>query len=134
MLTTTFKARNNFVPSYLAFALGLYDRCTLGLPGSPDLGWKNFKWKTVGIRSFGAAGRRLWNSLPPSVLTDALACTDPTPGIVSALLRCYLFAAYYDGLSSEFSSLPATTVVGCIRKRTDSSRGSVLSMKLLFSK
>jgi len=79
-----------------------------------------FKLKTVGDQFFCAAGSRAWNSFPPSLRAGALACTDATPGTVSVLVRCHLLATQFDGLPSDLSSLPATTVVMIMRKRADS--------------
>jgi len=67
--------------------------------------------------------------LPPSHRAGARACTDTTSGSVSAVLRCYTLATHFDCLSSDFSVLPATTVVGFVRKRAESPGGSVLAIK-----
>jgi len=48
-----------------------------------------FKLKTVSDRSCNSAGPRAWNSLPPSLWADALACSNATLGNVSALLCRY---------------------------------------------
>jgi DNA mismatch repair ATPase MutS len=42
----------------------------------------------------------MWNSLPHSLRAGTLACTDATPGTVSALLRCYLLATHFGGFLS----------------------------------
>jgi len=130
MLTMTFKARNGFAPSYLAELLRDYSPLrALRSSNNPTLAVPTFKLKTVGDRSFCASGPRAWNSLPPSLSAGALACTDATPGTVSALLRCYLMATHFDGFSPDSSSLPATPVMRSLRKRVDSTRGSVLAIK-----
>ncbi len=130
ILTITFKARNAFAPSYLTELLRDFTPVrTLRSSDFPTLAVPSFKLKTVGDRSFCSAGPRAWNSLPPSLRTGALACTDATPGTVSALLRCYLLATHFEGLSSDFSSLPATTVARSLRQRADSPRGSMLALK-----
>jgi hypothetical protein len=129
-LTITFKARNAFAPSYLAELLRDYTPArALRSSDFPTLAVPLFKLKTVGDRSFCSAGPRAWNSLPPFRRAGTLACTDATPGTVSALLRCYLLATHFEGLSSDFSSLPATTVVRSLRQRADSPRGSMLAIK-----
>lgn len=111
ILTLTLKARSAFAPSYLAELLKDYmPTRVLRSSALPTLAVPPFKLKTVGDRSFCSAGPRAWNSLPPSLRAGALACTDVTPGTVSTLLRCYLLATHFGGLSSEFSSLPASTV------------------------
>ena len=130
ILTITFKAHNAFAPSYLAELLRDFTPArALRSSDFPTLAVPLFKLKTVGDRSFCSAGPRAWNSLPPSLRAGALACTDATPGTVSALLRCYLLAAHFDGLSSDFSLLPASTVVRSLRQRADSPRGSMLAIK-----
>jgi len=72
------------------------------------------------------------NSFPSSLRAGALTpCTDATVGTASALLRCNLLATHSDGLSSNFSSPFAATVLRYMRKRADGSRGSVLTIKIL---
>jgi len=70
----------------------------------------------------------VWNFLPHSLLAGVLVCMDATPSTVSALLRCCLLATHCHGLSSDFSSPPATSAARSIRKRADSTRGSVLAI------
>jgi len=115
----TFKARNDVPPSYLAEllryytlvqALRLFDYATLAVP--------TFKMRTVGDRFFCASGPRACYCLSLSLRADALACTDATPGIVSARLRCVLMNTHFDGFSPDSSALPATSVVRSLRKRT----------------
>jgi len=48
--------------------------------------------KTVGDRSFCSVGPRLWNSLPHSLRAGAIACSDASPGTITALLRLLLLA------------------------------------------
>ena len=96
---------------------------------TPTLKVPNFKLKTVGDRSFSSVGPRLWNSLPHSLRSGALACSDATPGTVTTLLRLHLLATHSGGLSSDQPVLlpPAVErVVG--RKRADSPQGSVLAI------
>jgi len=45
------------------------------------------------------------------VLPAHKTSVDATPGAVSAMLRCNLLVTYVDGLSPDFSSLPATSAV-----------------------
>jgi len=59
-------------------------------------------------------------TLPYSLRAGVLACTDATLGTVSALFRCYFLATHFDGLSSDFSSLPATSALRSMRKHVDS--------------
>jgi len=63
------------------------------------------------------------NSLPPSLRAGVLACTDATPGTVSNLLRCYLWATHIDGFS------PDTSVLRSMLKHSDSPRDSVLAIE-----
>jgi len=51
--------------------------------------------------SFCSVGPRLWASLPHSLRAGALACSDATPGTVTALLRLHLLATHFGGLSSD---------------------------------
>jgi len=60
------------------------------------------------------------------LIVGALFCNIATLGTFSALLLCNLLATHFDGISSEYSSFPTTSVVKCTRKRTDCPRGSVL--------
>jgi len=52
------------------------------------------------------------NPLPSSIRAGALACSDATPGIVSALLRRYLLANHFDGIFFHLFSVPTSSVVG----------------------
>jgi len=125
----TFKARNDAAHSYLNELLR--DFTPVRASKSSDfqiLAVSNSKLKTVGDRSFCSSGPRAWNSVPPSLRAGALACTDATPGTVSALLRCYLLATHFDGFRPDSSSLPATAVLRSLRKRADIPRGSVLAI------
>jgi len=130
IFTITLKAGNGFAPSYVTGLLRDYTPVrALRSSDFRTLAMLTFKLKTVGDRSFCASDPSLWSSLPPSLCAGALVCADVTPGIVSALLRRYLLATHFDGLSPDFSSLPATSVVMLMRKCVDSHRGSVLAIK-----
>jgi len=110
------KARNGIAPSYLAELLSDYTPMrSLGSSDYPTMAIPTLKLKTVGDRSFCASGPRAWDSLPPSLRAGALACTDATPGTVSALLRCCLLATHSECFSRESSSLPAFPVVRSLR-------------------
>jgi hypothetical protein len=99
ILTLVFKARNGLCPSYLTDLLHDYvPSRTLRSSDTPTLAVPNFKLKTVGDRSFCSVGPRLWNSLPHSLRAGALACSDATPGTVTALLRLHLLATHFGGL------------------------------------
>jgi len=77
---------------------------------SPTLATPLLKLKIV---SDWSAGPRAWSSVPLSLRTVALACTDATPGTVSApLLRRCLIATY--SMASHLSHLHinATSVLG----------------------
>ena len=62
----------------------------------------------------------MWNALPHSLRAGALACTDATTGTFSALLPSHLLATSFGGLSSDWTSLPAPSVVRASVKRADS--------------
>ena len=112
ILTLAYKARNGLAPSYLSELLTDFAPArALRSSDSPRLAIPHFKLKTVGDRSFCSVGPRMWNSLPHSLRAGTLACTDATPGTVSALLRCYLLATHFGGFSADLSSLPATSLV-----------------------
>ena len=130
ILTLVFKACNGICPSYLADLLEDYvPTRSLRSSDTPTLKVPNFKLKTVGDRSFSSVGPRLWNSLPHSLRSGALACSDATPGTVTTLLRLHLLATHFGGLSSDQPVLlpPAVERVVC-RKRADSPQGSVLAI------
>jgi len=127
-LTMTFNARG-FAPSYLAEllrdytpvrALRSFDSLILAAP--------HFTVMNVGDRYFCATGPKICNFLPYSLRAGVSACTDATQ-YGFALLRCYILATYFDGLSSDFPSLPATTVVRSMTKCFGSPCGSVLAIK-----
>jgi len=60
-----------------ASALESSDTLTLAVP--------SLKLKSAGNRSFGSAKRRTcFNTPPPSLRADAVACTHATPGAVSS--------------------------------------------------
>ena len=130
ILSLVFKARNGLCPSYLADMLDDHvPTRSLRSSDTPTLKFPNFKLKTVGDRSFSSVGLRLWNSLPHSLRSCALACSDATPGTVTALLRLHLLATHFGGFSFNQPVLlpPAVErVVG--RKRADSPQGYVLAI------
>jgi len=131
ILTQEFKARNGLCPSYLADLLHAYVRSrTLQSSDTPTLTVPNFKLKTVGDRSFCSVGPKLWNSLPHSLRAGALACSDATPGTVTAHLRLQLLATHFGGLSSDQTLLlPPSVERVVVRKRADSPQGSEHVMK-----
>ncbi len=97
-----------------------------------------FKLRTVGDRSFGSVGPRLWNDLPLCYRDGSLIRTDADPGTsFSALLRSYLEAACYSGHSTVSSFLNAVPLVvrkvGC-PKRTESPSGSVFAIKKILQR
>jgi len=111
-LTITFKARYGVAPSYLSELLRNYTPVrSFRSSDYPTLAAPTLKLRTVGHRSFCSSGPRAWNYLPPSPHAGALAYNDATPGTVSALIRWYLLPTYFDGFSTDSSSLPATSVV-----------------------
>ncbi len=128
VITLVFKARNGLCPSYLAELLEDHVPARASRSSDfPTMKVPKFKLKTVGDRSFCSIGPRLWNSLPHSLRSGALACSDATPGTVIALLRLHLLATHFGGLSSIQSVLLPPAAVG--RKRADSPQGSVLAIK-----
>jgi len=52
------------------------------------------------------------DSLPYSLRVGAVASSDAIPDTVSARLCCYHLAAHVDGVTSDFVSLPSTSVRG----------------------
>jgi len=71
----------------------------------------------------------LWNH---SRRARALACSDATPGTVTALMRLHNLATHFDGLSSDQPLLSNPSVERMvIQKRTDSYRGSEHAIKSL---
>jgi len=131
ILTPVFKARNGLCPSYLPDLLHAYVPArTLRSSDTPTLTVPNLKLTTVGDRSFCSVGPRLWNLLPHSLRAGALACSDATPGNVTALLRLHLLATHFVGLSSDQTLLLHPSVVRVVvRKRFDSPQGCEHAIK-----
>jgi len=76
--------------------------------------------KTVGDRSFCSVGSMLWNSLAHSLRAGTLACSDATPGTVTAFIRLHLLATHLSGLSSDqILLLPLSVERVVVQKRAD---------------
>jgi len=90
----------------------------------------NFKLKTVGDQSFCSVEPRLWNSLSHSLRAGALACSDATPGTVTALLRLHFLATHFGGLLSDHTQLlPPSVERVVVRKGADSPQGCEHAIK-----
>jgi len=83
-----------------------------------------YKLTTVVDRSVCATGSRMWISLPHSLRARALIRTDAISVTASAVFGCYLLRTHFDGLSSDFSLLPATSVEKLRRKKCKLERQS----------
>jgi len=128
-----FKARIDLGPSYLSDLVHAYVLYrTLRSSDTPTLTVRNFKLKTVGDWSFCSGGPILWNSLPHSLRAGTLACSDDTPGNVTALRRLLLLATHFGGLLSDQTLLfpPSVERVG-VRKRADNPQDCERAVKSL---
>ncbi len=138
VLKIVYKSQNGLCPSYFSDLLNrkVHSRSLRSTDGH-SLVVPFFKLRTVGDRSFGSVGPRLWNDLPLCYRDGSLIRTDADAGTsFSALLRSYLEAACYSGRSTVSSFLNAVPLVvrkvGC-PKRTESPSGSVFAIEKFSS-
>jgi len=120
-----FKARKGLCPSYIADVLHDYvPSRTMRSSETPTLTVPNLKLKAIGNRSLSSLKPRIRNSLPYSLRAGAIACSDATPGNVTALLRLHLLATQFCCLLSDQTLLLLPFVERVIvRKRANSHQG-----------
>ncbi len=133
ILKITFKSQNGLCPSYLSDLLSkkVYSRSLRSADGH-SLETPLFKLRTVGDRSFSSVGPRLWNNLPLSLRDGSQIRANADPGTsFSALVRSYLKAAYYSGLSSASPVLQTVALVWNVGypMRTESPSGYVYAIE-----
>ncbi len=133
ILKITFKSQNGLCPSYLSdlFIKKVHCRALRSADGH-SLVTPLFKLRTVGDRSLCSVGSRLWNDLPLSLRDGSLIRADADPGTsFSALLRSYLKATCYSGLSTASSFLQTVPLVWNVGypMRTESPTGYVFAIE-----
>ena len=133
ILKITSKSLTGLCPTYLSDLLTkkVHTRSLRSADGH-SLAVPLLKLRTVGDRSFSSVGPRLWNDLPLRLRDGSQIRANADPGTsFSTLLRSYLKATCYSGLSSASPVLQTVALVWNVGypMRTESPSGYVYAIE-----